>query len=62
VCEIFLWTPKLTLDCQKEMNHSKDVLKREIEHMKSVFSQTNAFEWDWLDDTLVKIQNSQVYI
>jgi hypothetical protein len=36
VCEKVFWTPKLTLDCQKQMNHSKDVLKREIGHIKSV--------------------------
>jgi hypothetical protein len=64
ICERIFWTPKLTLDCHNEINHSKEILKREIGHIKDVLRQANAFEWDWLDrldDILVNIKDSKVY-
>jgi hypothetical protein len=64
LCEIIFWTPKSTLDNRKQVNQSKDVLQREIQHLKIVLRQSNEFEWDWLDcldAILVKIQGSQVH-
>jgi hypothetical protein len=60
MCERIFWTPKLTMDCQTQVNHSKAALQSEIGHLKSVLSQGNAFKWDWLDEFMVKIQDSHV--
>jgi hypothetical protein len=61
VCEKIFWTPKLILNGQNRINNSKDKLQRDIGHLKTVLRHENALEWDWLDDTLVKIQDSQVH-
>jgi hypothetical protein len=62
LCERIFWTPKLigNTSWQKQVNQSKYVLNREIGHLQSVLRQANAFEWDWLDEMLVKIHDSQV--
>jgi hypothetical protein len=58
MCEIFFWgTPKL--DYETQINEAKDALQNDIEHLKSVLRRANnSMEWAWLDETLVKIQNS----
>jgi hypothetical protein len=59
--EKLLWKPTLTADGQQtQINHSKDVLRSDLQHLKSSLRQANAVQWDWLDEVLVKIQNSQV--
>jgi hypothetical protein len=62
LCERIFWTPKIIgkTSWQIQVNQSKNVLHSEIGHLKSVLRQANAFKWDWLDEMLVKIQDSQV--
>jgi hypothetical protein len=47
------------LDYETQINEAKDALQNDIEHLKSVLRRANnSMEWAWLDETLVKIQNS----
>jgi hypothetical protein len=60
--EKLFWKPTLMVDCQQtQINHSKDVLLSDIGHLKSSLRQANAVQWDWIDEFLVKIQDSQVH-
>jgi hypothetical protein len=60
--ENLFWKPTVSVDCQQtQINHSKDALLSNIEHLKSSLGQAYAIQWDCIDEFWVKIQDIRTY-